>query len=553
MERVRELHRNYYFAPDPELAAEEETHEYPTTLLRLIDRPSGPAWFQEYLSGLDREALASDDKDDRVKLTKNDPLLFALVYLIDHLHSPETRNKLSFADFHRDIIEAARDWRRRSSEPRQFRDCYVAPRGSGKSTWLFLILPMWAAAHGWIRFIVAFSDSADQAKNHLATIRGEFDTNDLLVQDFPLLCAPKVRRTGGALAKKTVSARVDKIEQANGFVMMAKGSGTAARGLKSGKSRPDLIILDDIEPGQEKYSEAVMVLRLRWMLETVFHLNEFARVVIVGTVTAPGSIMHQLVESRLHPTEDTPEWIEDQNIKVHYYAPVVVNDDGTERSCWPTKWPLEYLHAHEHTQDYKKEFLNQPVSPSGDYWTDDDFIHEDLETVFDVLVFDPAVTAKSTSHSTGLAVIGYNDVRKVAVVKYATTVRLPPKKLRDTALWYMEQFPEIGLVRVESNQGGDTWVAVFHDLPVRLEMSWSSLQKDFRFMRLLNCYQRGKVVHSRVMPRLETEMCAHQTGMDNDLIDAVEVGVRRFIKPPRRGLSGGTYSYARMTGVGDDE
>jgi len=191
VERVRELHRNYYFAPDPELAAEEETHEYPTTLLRLIDRPSGPAWFQEYLSGLDREALASDDKDDRVKLTKNDPLLFALVYLIDHLHSPETRNKLSFADFHRDIIEAARDWRRRSSEPRQFRDCYVAPRGSGKSTWLFLILPMWAAAHGWIRFIVAFSDSADQAKNHLATIRGEFDTNDLLVQDFPLLCAPK--------------------------------------------------------------------------------------------------------------------------------------------------------------------------------------------------------------------------------------------------------------------------------------------------------------------------------------------------------------------------
>jgi hypothetical protein len=288
------------------------------------------------------------------------------------------------------------------------------------------------------------------------------------------------------------------------------------------------------------------------MLETVFHLNEFARVVIVGTVTAPGSIMHQLVESKLHPTEDTPPWIEDQQIRVHYYAPILLNPDGSERSCWPAKWSLEYLKRHEHTQDYKKEFLNQPVSPSGDFWTDDDFVHEDLETVFDVLVFDPAVTARSSSHDTGLAVVGFNAARGVAVVKYATTVRLPPKKLRDTAIWYLEQFPTIGLLRVEVNQGGDTWAAIFHDLPVRLEQSWSSLPKDFRFTRLLNAYQRGKVFHYRTLARLEAEMCAHQAGMDSDLIDAVEIGVRRFIKTPRL-VRGGTYSYLNeMAGVGDE-
>jgi hypothetical protein len=547
VQQIDRLEGRYSFSPDPSFGEDGgEQLEYPVDLLRLIDNPVGPDWFVTYLSGLDRAALASDDPHDRVVLSKNDPLLFSLIYLIEHLRSDETHNRLSFADFHRELIEAAKDWVHKPDGPREARDCYVAPRGVGKSTWLFTILPVWAAAHGHIKFIVAFSDSADQAKNHLATIRGEFDTNDLLRQDFPLLCEPKVRRTGGALAKKTVSARVDQIEQANDFIMKAKGSGTAARGLKSGKRRPDLIILDDIEPGEEKYSPAVMAQRLRWMLETVFHLNEHARVIIVGTVTAPGSIMHQMVESVLHPTDETPEWIEEQRIKVHYYPPIILNDDGTERSCWPAKWPIEYLKQYENTREYKKEFLNQPVSPTGDYWSDSDFLIEDLPTVFDVLVFDPAVTDNDHSHATGMAIIGFNTERRAAVVKFATTLRLPPARLRDTALWYLDQYPEIGLVRIESNQGGDTWKSVFHDIPVRVELSWSKLPKILRVTRLLNAYQRGKVYHYRSLNRLQQEMCAYR-GDDNDLIDAVEIGVRKFITPPKPRTSGGTYSYGKRT------
>jgi hypothetical protein len=542
MERVERLGGSYFFSPD-EPGDEEVQLEYPVVLLRLIDKPSGPAWFKKYLAGLDRDALASDDPEERIRLTKDDPLLFALVYLIHHLHSPETNERLSLADFHRDVIEAAKAWRERGRRPRQFRSCWITPRGMGKSTWLFCILPVWAAAHGHIKFIVAFSDSADQAKNHLATIRGEFDTNELLIQDFPELCMPKVRRTGGSLAKKTVSARVDKIEQANDFIMMAKGSGTAARGLKSGKRRPDLIILDDIEPGEEKYSPAVMVFRLRWMLETVFHLNEFARVVIVGTVTAPGSVMHQLVESVLHPSEDTPDWIADQEIVVHYYPPTILKADGTERSCWPAKWAIEYLKSHENKQDYKKEFLNQPVNLAGDYWTSEDFVYSELDTVFDILSIDPGnLTKDPSAHDTGLAILGFSLAKKV-VVKFATTIRQPPKKLRETVLWYLDQYPEIGLVRVESNQGGTVWEAILHDVPVKVELSWSDLPKEIRNSRMLSDYQRGRIVHHHPLARLEQEMCGYRGG-DNDIIDAVQLGVRKFIQPPKKRMQGGTFSYA---------
>jgi hypothetical protein len=568
----------YFYQDDPQFGidVEPDEFEYPDFLLNLTDRPQGPQWLQDYLRSLDRAVLAGDEVHARAALTKADPLLFALTYLSHHLYSVETGDKLSFAEFHLDLLEQAKEWSEHSRTPREYRDSYVAPRGVGKSTWLFLILPIWAAAHKHVKFLVAFSDSADQSKNHLATIRGEFDTNDLLRQDFPELCEPKVRRPGGPVGKKLVASRVDMVEQANGFVMMAKGSGTAARGLKVGKLRPDLIVLDDIEPGEEKYSPTVARQRLRWMLETVFHLNEFARVVIVGTVTAPGSIMHQLVESVLHPYDNEADWIEEQNIEVHYYAPILLNDDGSERSCWPGKWTLEYLKKYEHTREYKKEFLNQPVSLDGTYWSDEDFIYADLPTVRTALVLDPAVTSHATSHDTGLAIVGLWHpkagvpmlgetevperlqgliLNPMIVVKFATRVKLPPKQLRESVLWYLEQWPEIGEVVVESNQGGDTWKMVFHHMPVRLKLTWSSFKKPLRLTRLLNLYQRGKVVHSRPIPRLEQEQCAY-SGEDSeepDIIDAVEIGARYFLTP-KKILQGGTYSYGRRTpaGVSDD-
>jgi hypothetical protein len=563
--------QGYFFQDDPQFSATEpDEFEYPDFLLQLIDSPQGPEWFQDYLRSLNRAALAGDDSVARAALTKDDPLLFALTYLSHHLYSIETGNKLSFAEFHLDLLEQAKEWSEPVTAPREHRDAYVAPRGCGKSTWLFLLLPVWAAAHRHVRFIVAFSDSADQSKNHLATIRGELDTNDLLQQDFPDLCEPKVRRSGGAIGKKLVASRVDMIEQRSGFVMMAKGSGTAARGLKVGKMRPDLIVLDDIEPGEEKYSPTIMLHRLRWMLETVFHLNEFARVIIVGTVTAPGSIMHQLVESEVHPEDDEAGWIDDQNIEVHYYEPILLNDDGSERSCWPGKWPLEYLKKHEHTKEYKKEFLNQPVSLNGTYWSDEDYIYADLPTVRTVLAIDPAVTSHENSHETGLAIVGLwhpkaglplpEDIPErlhgmmlspKVVVKFATRVKLPPKQLRESVIWYLEQWPEIGAVVVESNQGRDTWTMVFHHLPVRLIQTWSSLPKPVRLTRLLALYQRGCVTHARQIPRLEQQQCAYEgVGSDEpDIIDAVEVGARHFLTPAKK-VSGGTFSYARRTPMG---
>ena len=111
---------------------------------------------------------------------------------------------MSFSEAHLDLDGAIGQW----ATPAAQHVAWVLPRGGAKSTWLFLIGPAWALAHGHRRFFLAFSLTAGQAEAHLENLRAELDgpmRNELLLADFPEL-APKrgqnrkghVALTGGA-------------------------------------------------------------------------------------------------------------------------------------------------------------------------------------------------------------------------------------------------------------------------------------------------------------------------------------------------------------------
>ncbi|MFJ8790442.1 hypothetical protein [Streptomyces sp. NPDC102462] len=241
---------------------------------------------QTYINRYPKELLTRTE--GRVALTRNDPLLFAWLYLPHHLTTDSGSQTLSA--FHLDLIEYAKTWTQPVTKPREYRDCFIAPRNAGKSTWLFLILPMWAAAHGHIKFVAAFSDSAGQAEDHLQTFKTELDSNERLTSDYPELCTPLM----GQKVKRHIAQSSDQIMQANGFVFMAKGIDAKTLGMKVGRQRPDLILMDDIEPPEATYSELEAGRRLTTVLDAAFPLNIYARVAIVGTTTMPGSIIDQL-------------------------------------------------------------------------------------------------------------------------------------------------------------------------------------------------------------------------------------------------------------------
>lgn len=501
-----------------------------------------------YLADVDPRLL--DSREGRIALTALNPLLFGLLYFPHHLRSDETDDQITLSEFHVDLVEHAKHWAIPPSKPREARDAYVASRNSGKTTWGFLILPAWAAAHGHVKFCAAFSDSATQAETHLATFRHELDTNALLRQDFPELCRP-ARKARGPAESDNVSMYI----AASRFVFAARGMDTKSLGLKVGDQRPGLIVLDDVEPGEENYSPAMKEKRLGALTDSVLPLNEWARVVLIGTVTMPDSIVHDLVRSVTGATSTVVEpWVSDQNFRCHYYPALIVDEQtGKRRSIWPEKWPLSYLESIEHTRDFKKNFQNDPLGRDGAYWTDTDFTYGTLPHVgSQLLSIDPAVTSKSSSDDTALAVIGCQrevvqviDGRrtvvspKQCVVLYAEARRVQVgSPLREWVIAVLSEHPYIRGVLIEDNQGKDAWFEILHDLGVPIETVHNHVPKEVRAARLLARYQTGRVKHAKRFPKAEGQMVGFPKSPYDDLVDAIGNGVAKYLGQPKVGETG---------------
>lgn len=457
----------------------------------------------------------------RRAVTVGSPTRFALTYLSHYLRQQET-GVLSFSQFHLDLARSAIRW----SDPVAVRDAWVAPRGASKSVWLFLILPLWALAHGHRRFYLAFAASGAQATSHLGHIRHELDPaqgNELLLSDFPGLAPARFK--GARSTHQTVTL--------DGTTLAARGMGETTLGIRSGADRPDLIIGDDLEPGEADYTPRAKEKQLSRLVNNVLPMGSKSCVVqVTGTVTMYGSIMHDTVRYALG--EQTAPWIVESvpPFDCHYYPPIITDPDGSRRSLWPQRWSLAELEAMEGTRQYQLNYLNNP-SPGGNsagaYWSDDLFRYRPPFTpTRRVVSIDTAVTQKNTSDYTALVIVGSDAVQRRAVVEYAWAGKITGGQLRERIWDLAKRYPETMRDAIlESNQGGDLWAEILSPLPrtVELTLYSASVPKKVRTMRALDHYERHEVWHHRPLPSLETQLKVWPNVRNDDLIDAMSKGV----------------------------
>lgn len=475
----------------------------------------------------------------RRALTKPDPLLFALIYFPHHLMNRE--GEITFSDAHLGWAREAHRWLQPVAEPRGYRRAEFAPRETGKTTWWFLIIPAWAGAHWHVRFIAAFADTYDQSVGHLRTFRGEQLNNAMLRKDY----GGFVNTTRNTQMRDMLVDNESMVITASGFVFAARGADTSSLGLKVGEKRPDLIILDDIEPHEGKYSLQSVKKRGQTLTEAILPLNEFARVMWVGTTTRHGGLAHKLVEladGTIERDRDN-EWVFTENFRAHRWDPIITQDDGTERSLWPSKWTLDYLRSIAHTRSYAKNFANQPVNEDGDYWSKEDITYAtgDPGTRKTVLVLDPNVNDRGESSDwTGICVAGLvqsanRDAApdKTVVIKTIEQVRKSGRALKDHALTVLARFPDIRRVVIECNQGYLTWLDIFADFPVPVDLVVADFPKPVRAALALNHYQARptRVVHLRRFVAAESQMFSFPNVTHDDMVDAVSWAVRYLLEP----------------------
>jgi phage terminase large subunit-like protein len=482
--------------------------------------------------------------EGRKELTKYDPLLFALVYLPHHLQNAQ--GEITLSEFHTDLAEYGKKWIHKPTKPKENRDAFIAPRECGKSTWIFLILPMWAAAHEHVKFIAAFSDAASQAETHLMTFKNELESNEYLIQDYPELCKPKiVASTGRAMASNSW-----RIIQENDFIFDANGIDTNSLGKKVFGQRPDLIILDDIEKGEKNYSEYQAGQQKNTVFDDIAPMNIYARMIFVGTTTMPNSVMDQFRKYAQGEMLDDLQWIEDQNVNVHYYPAIITDDSGLERSVWPEKWPLEWLQTQRHLRDFAKNYMNRPINTDGTFWTNEDIIIEEAEEYGNTIIsIDPAVTKNKVSDYTGIAVLsrGFDELGKSNVyVRHAEQVKMSPSDLAERVKALVDLY-DVGVLYVEVNQGGDLWKDVFKDVPARYRSKNQSISKQIRAGKALNFYQQGKVRHTSHFAVLEEQMWAFPKISHEDVLDAVVSGILYFLDNKASKLQAKQINYLRST------
>lgn len=222
--------------------------------------------------------------------------------------------------FHKDIYAYLRD--------ESLKRVLIASfRGSSKSTLCSLVYPLWRVAFKKADedlFIIIVSEAQAQSINFLNRIKYHLDKSST----FKLLFGDMSSTT----AKRWTQ---NDIILANGARIMALGTGQKIRGAIEGDTRPNVIILDDIESETNAATAETRVDNRKWITDAVIpSLADGGRIIMVGTV------IHE--DCFLCWAKESPAW------KVLWFG--IVDDSDTP--VWSERFPSERV------QQIKEEFAS---------------------------------------------------------------------------------------------------------------------------------------------------------------------------------------------------
>jgi hypothetical protein len=201
---------------------------------------------------------------------------------------------------------------------------YAAPRGDGKTT-RAEVATIWAVLSGKRRFAAFVGATRSAADESLQSIKGEFETNDLLDADFPEVCHPiralegihnrckgqlyrgeptRVKWSGDLLVLPTIEGSA-----ASGAAICCRGITGRIRGMKYRRAdgetvRPDIAIVDDPQTERSANSAQQCKRRLDTITGAILGLagpGQSIACFIPCTVIAKDDLADQILDRDLQP------------------------------------------------------------------------------------------------------------------------------------------------------------------------------------------------------------------------------------------------------------
>lgn len=174
---------------------------------------------------------------------------------------------------------------------------YILPRGTSKTTVVnaaveFMIL------YELIEYFVYISEAQrPHAENQLATVKRELSTNDKIISLWGNVVPSRMDEEDN---------RVDQIEFTNGVMGAAKGRGSQIRGMNKFYTRPDLIIMDDLENEESILTEEQREKTREWVYGVVdpalVKVGKVGRLINLCTMRHPEDIGQTLAKDSAYTT-----------------------------------------------------------------------------------------------------------------------------------------------------------------------------------------------------------------------------------------------------------
>jgi hypothetical protein len=213
-------------------------------------------------------------------------------------------------EFHGDIIAALH-----SDHPRVDIEAF---RGAAKST-LAEETMLLAAASGAFRYGLILGNTYTAATQRLATMKSMIDNNDVLRMAFGNLHGPVWSES--------------KIRLTNGVVIAVVGARQSIRGAKEDVSRPDYVLIDDLEDESWVKDPDVIEANKLWLFREIIPAlasAESTPIRMIGTPLAENSLLRQLSASQ--------EW-RSSRFPIRY----IDQATGELTSAWPEKFSLDAI------------------------------------------------------------------------------------------------------------------------------------------------------------------------------------------------------------------
>jgi len=213
------------------------------------------------------------DRAVRTSITKDSFLYFFHFYYAHYV-------KYQTADFQKEIIHYL--------EKSHKENLYIcAFRGSGKSTMVTTAYPIWAIlGKQQKKFVMIFTQTRIQAKQHMMNIRTELEGNRMLKNDLGPFQEESDEWGSHSLVFKKHGARIT-----------LASAEQSIRGARHNEHRPDLFICDDVEDVQSTKTREGRNKTYNWLRgEVVPAGDKNTRLIIVGNLLHEDSLLMRIKE-----------------------------------------------------------------------------------------------------------------------------------------------------------------------------------------------------------------------------------------------------------------